>query len=183
MPFVAMVFVTVAFLLFRQRRTVNTGGARGDFAEQAQRQREAITRANRVEPIAAQPTPIVNGTCFTIWQVGFVNSTLLSAQNKQRLTQAYINRCLNVNDINQLIHDVSNGYIAQGDVTSHAFLREQHLSSVILTLMVLEGRIETITINDREERALRMAIPARKGDILNLRDLEQGMEQLNRLAT
>lgn len=154
-----------------------------DVIEQAQRQREEITRANRVEPIAAQPTPIVNSICFTIRQVEFVNSTLLSVRNKQRLTESYINRCLNVNDINQLIHDVSNWYITQGYVTSRAFLREQDLSSGILTLMVLEGRIETITINDREERALRMVIPARKGDILNLRDLEQGMEQLNRLAT
>lgn len=152
--------------------------------EQAQRQREEILQLNPTQQLRAEKAPAQEGgPCFPIHQVVFINGTLLSDANKHDLTRNAINRCLNVNDINQLIHDVSNWYIAQGYITSRAFLQEQDLSTGILHIILLEGRIESITVNGQDERALMMAIPARKGDILNLRDLEQGMEQLNRLST
>lgn len=53
----------------------------------------------------------------------------------------------------------------------------------MLTVSVSEGRIESITQNGEQTPALKMAFPGLVGDVLNLRDIEQGMEQLNRLPS
>ncbi|MEW7000586.1 hypothetical protein M5585_10205 [Serratia ureilytica] len=53
----------------------------------------------------------------------------------------------------------------------------------MLTVSASEGRIESITQNGEQTLALKMAFPGLVGDVLNLRDIEQGMEQLNRLPS
>ncbi|MCU4029248.1 POTRA domain-containing protein, partial [Enterobacter roggenkampii] len=62
-----------------------------------------------------------------------------------------------------------------------AFLTEQDLSGGQLNIVVLEGRLEAIRLEGETPRMLKMAFPGRVGGILNLRDIEQGMEQINRL--
>ncbi|MDE8756047.1 POTRA domain-containing protein [Pectobacterium polaris] len=64
--------------------------------------------------------------------INYHNSSLLHEKDKNRLNKDYINRCLNVNDINQLIHDVSNWYIERDYITSRAFIAEQDLSGGVL---------------------------------------------------
>ncbi|WP_394852393.1 POTRA domain-containing protein, partial [Klebsiella variicola] len=44
----------------------------------------------------------------------------------------------------------------------------------------LEGKLEKITMEGAAKRELTMAFPGLEGHILNLRDIEQGMEQINR---
>lgn len=48
---------------------------------------------------------------------------------------------------------------------------------------MLEGRLEDIRLQGASSRQLKMAFPTGAGRILNLRDIEQGMEQINRLRT
>ncbi|MDV0916573.1 POTRA domain-containing protein, partial [Enterobacter asburiae] len=70
-----------------------------------------------------------------------------------------------------------------GYITSRAFLTEQDLSGGQLNIVVLEGRLEAIRLEGETPRMLKMAFPGRVGGILNLRDIEQGMEQINRLRS
>ncbi|HDX3908406.1 TPA: ShlB/FhaC/HecB family hemolysin secretion/activation protein, partial [Enterobacter asburiae] len=76
---------------------------------------------------------------------------------------------------------ISDWYISRGYITSRAFLTEQDLSGGQLNIVVLEGRLEAIRLEGETPRMLKMAFPGRTGGILNLRDIEQGMEQINRL--
>ncbi len=46
-----------------------------------------------------------------------------------------------------------------------------------------EGRVETVTLDGHQEKALKMAFPQAEGQVLNLRDIEQGLEQLNRMSS
>jgi hemolysin activation/secretion protein len=83
-------------------------------------------------------------------------------------------------------------------VTSHAYLGEQNLASGELRVTIVAGRIEAITVNGAElapnhadggpyngglltDAGTLWAFPAGVGDILNLSDLEQGVDQINRL--
>ncbi|MEI7087202.1 POTRA domain-containing protein [Pectobacterium versatile] len=45
---------------------------------------------------------------------------MLHEKDKNKLSKRHVNRCLNVNNINQLIHDVGNWYIERGYITSLA---------------------------------------------------------------
>lgn len=60
-------------------------------------------------------------------------------------------------------------------------MTEQDLSHGELTLEILEGRLEKIELDGQTPAMLRTVFPGAEGHILNLRDIEQGMEQINRL--
>ncbi len=49
--------------------------------------------------------------------------------------------------------------------------------------MVLEGKLRYIRLDGDSPRMLKMVFPGLEGKVLNLRDIEQGMEQINRLRS
>lgn len=51
----------------------------------------------------------------------------------------------------------------------------------VLHIAVLEGKLQQIRLEGVPSRTLLMTFPGMEGKILNLRDIEQGMEQLNRV--
>ena len=55
----------------------------------------------------------------------------------------------------------------------------------MLHITVMEGRLQQIRAEgaDLPARTLKMVFPGMEGKVLNLRDIEQGMEQINRLRT
>lgn len=154
-----------------------------EVIEQSRQQREALQQLNNIVQAPLKADNALQGPCFTLREIRFNHSTLLGQRDQTALTAGYLNRCNNLQQINQLMHDVSNWYIQRGYITSRAFLSEQDLSGGVLQLEILEGRLEKITINNQTERMTRTAFPAREGEILNLRDIEQGMEQMNRMPS
>lgn len=112
----------------------------------------------------------------------------ISHKDQQKIISPYQSRCLNIKEIENIRNEITNAYIKQGYITSLAYLPEQDLIHQYLNIQVIEGRIESIKINTHKskkisQRLVSMAFPNLVGKILNLRDLEQGLEQLNRLAT
>lgn len=150
--------------------------------QQDQQQRDALTQAHQVELQQSVPVP-AHGPCFDIRQITLQQATLITPDKRAKLVAPYINQCLSLARINQLGRVISEWYVQHGYITSRAFLTEQNLSHGILTITVLEGRLEEIRLQGARSRQLKMAFPTGAGRILNLRDIEQGMEQINRLRT
>ena len=74
--------------------------------------------------------------------------------------------------------------VERGYVTSRVYLPEQNLKQGRLRLAVVPGRIHQIRLKDGPgDRGLASAFPLGAGDILNVRALEQGLEQLGRVPT
>ncbi|OIX90650.1 ShlB/FhaC/HecB family hemolysin secretion/activation protein [Pantoea sp. Ae16] len=148
--------------------------------QQDQHQRDTLW--NAVSPQAA-PAGDVNTSspCFPIRHIVLRHASLLSPGQQHALTAPYTHRCLNLTHINALVHAISDWYMQRGYITSRAFLTEQDLSSGELVIPVLEGKLEEIHLDGQHPRALLMAFPGLEGKILNLRDIEQGMEQINRV--
>ncbi|MCL2892096.1 ShlB/FhaC/HecB family hemolysin secretion/activation protein [Brenneria tiliae] len=154
-----------------------------EVIEQAKQQRESLLQLNQTPARKTSYDDIGSENCFPINEVQYRHASLLQAKDKKTLNENYINRCINVNKINQLIHDVSNWYIERGYITSRAFISEQDLSDGVLRIDIMEGRLEYIRINNQSARMLSQVFPGLEGEILNLRDIEQGMEQINRMPT
>ncbi|MEB7537279.1 ShlB/FhaC/HecB family hemolysin secretion/activation protein [Pantoea anthophila] len=150
--------------------------------QQDQQQRDALTQSHQVA--LPQSTPAqVGGPCFDIRQIILQQATLITPAQQAKLVAPYINQCLTLERINQLVRAISDWYVQRGYITSRAFLTEQNLSRGVLTITVLEGRLEEIRLQGAPSHQLKMAFPGLAGRILNLRDIEQGMEQINRLRT
>ncbi|GLS24775.1 peptide transporter [Marinibactrum halimedae] len=122
--------------------------------------------------------------CVQVNTVKVTGVTKFSTKTIENLTQPYHQRCINLNHVNQLVTDLSNLYLNAGFVTSRAYINPQHLSTGVLEIVVLEGFIEAIeSVHETlSETQLSLAFPTTKQKLLNLRDLEQGLENLNRLG-
>ncbi|WP_425438028.1 ShlB/FhaC/HecB family hemolysin secretion/activation protein [Mixta gaviniae] len=149
--------------------------------EQNQQQRDELQRSVDTR-LPASPTPAgEQGGCVTVTHITIDQATLLSERDKQRLSAPYSGRCLGIAQINQITRDISQWYISRGYITSRAFITEQSLADGQLHIIVLEGKLQAIHLQGASARQLRMAFPGLIGRVLNLRDIEQGMEQINRL--
>lgn len=148
--------------------------------QQNQDQRDALWHAATPESRPV-PQPNQNGPCFTVRHILIKNSTLISEKQKRTFIRPYINRCLNLTEINALVHAISDWYMQRGYITSRAFLTEQDLTQGELVIPVLEGRLDSIRLDGAHARILQTTFPGMEGGILNLRDIEQGMEQINRV--
>lgn len=150
--------------------------------EQNQRQRDELERSTPLSrPTTPAAPPAAEGPCFTISRIEISGNTKLSQRDADKLTAPWLNQCLDMTRLRQLTSAVSDWYISRGYITSRAFLTEQDLSFGVLHLMVLEGRLQQIRLEGVPQRTLAMTFPGLEGHVLNLRDIEQGMEQLNRV--
>lgn len=124
--------------------------------------------------------------CFPIQDIELKGADSLSAADRARLLKPYIGQCLGVAQLNQLLKAITDHYIDNGRVTSRAYLPQQDLSSGHLQVLVVDGKLEALkgaqgsTVTDRE---LAMAFPGMVGEALNLREVEQLVDQLSRLPS
>ncbi|UXO70384.1 ShlB/FhaC/HecB family hemolysin secretion/activation protein [Pantoea dispersa] len=150
--------------------------------QQDQQQRDALWNAAASQATASEESG-ASGPCFPVHHISLRNASLLPQSEQQNITATYINRCLNLTEINSLVHAISDWYMQRGYITSRAFLTEQDLSTGELVIPVLEGKLDEIRLDGQHPRSLAMAFPGLEGKVLNLRDIEQGMEQINRVQT
>ncbi|WP_349745551.1 ShlB/FhaC/HecB family hemolysin secretion/activation protein [Pseudomonas frederiksbergensis] len=133
-----------------------------------------------------QPTAPADARCFPIKDIELKGADSLSDSDKDRLLKPYIGQCLGVTQLNELLKVITNHYIEKGLVTSRAYLPQQDLSGGHLQVLVVEGRLEGLKGAEGSglsERELAMSFPGKPGELLNLRDIEQMVDQLNRLPS
>ena len=94
-------------------------------------------------------------------------------------------RCLGSQGINIVMARIQNAIVARGFVTTRVLAEPQDLRSGRLVLTVIPGRIHSIRFADGSDALANAwnAMPAQAGDLLNLRDIEQALENLKRVPT
>ncbi|MFP1848925.1 ShlB/FhaC/HecB family hemolysin secretion/activation protein [Lonsdalea quercina] len=137
-------------------------------------------------PDAALPGyPTEENPCFTLHYLALQGEA--SEQFQWALASAADanGRCLGAQGITLAINKVQNAILAKGYVTTRVMAQEQDLTQGILTLTLQPGRISDIRFGQPTSWRGRLwnAIPASRGDILNLRDVEQGLENLKRVSS
>ncbi len=118
---------------------------------------------------------------FDISSINFEGDTLLSWLELRRLKKGYLHKSLTINDINALVKSVTDLYIKKGYVLTRVYLVPQSLKEGALGLKVVEGRLEKIVFEGPFFQRF-LAFPFMTGDVFNLKDVEQGLEQINRLS-
>jgi hemolysin activation/secretion protein len=132
------------------------------------------------------PATPADSRCFPIRDITLKGADSLPAADRERLLKPYVGQCLGVSQLNELLKAITDYYIDKGRVTSRAYLPQQDLSSGHLQVLVVEGKLEGLkgaqgsSVTDRE---LAMAFPGKVGAALNLREVEQLVDQLNRLPS
>ncbi|MBI5926569.1 MAG: ShlB/FhaC/HecB family hemolysin secretion/activation protein [Aquabacterium sp.] len=125
------------------------------------------------------------GKCRDIGEIVIHGAPRLPSSVREQIDKQFAGHCLGVTEIEQILGEITKDYVLRGYVTTRAYLPAQDLSKGKLEITVVEGTIEKLRIEDKGSRSFAPGntIPAKPGDVLNLRDLEQGIDQINRLAS
>ena len=177
------------------------------FVEQQRQQereralREQNERTVDQRPQAAPPAPVARipeseAPCFRIDRVLLVGEQAelfqwaVSDLSGPEGNDSPLGRCLGTAGVNVVLARAQQAAIARGFVTTRVLAAPQDLSTGTLTLSLVPGRIAAIRLTPDSSPTLLgsgallgSAIPARPGDLLNLRDIEQGLENLKRAPT
>lgn len=174
------------------------------FNQEQQRQQALQRRLQpNVNVRAAQPTtqnpnqtlPIDETPCFAIQEVSLVGNSARRFQfvldNALRWAHFHSGMCLGGQSVNLIMTLAQNQVIEHGYTTTRIVAKTQDLSTGKLELTVIPGRIHAIdydATNKAQTHVGRITVwrnqlATRAGDILNLRDLEQTLENLKRNPT
>ncbi|KWU52446.1 ShlB/FhaC/HecB family hemolysin secretion/activation protein [Pseudomonas palleroniana] len=154
--------------------------------EEQQRRLEDLKELPGKSATPTTPTGPADTRCFPIKAIELSGAEALSEGERNRLIKPYIDQCLGVPQLNEVLKVITDRYLAKGLVTSRAYLPQQDLSSGHLKIQVVEGKLESLKgaegsgITDRQ---LAMSFPGKQGELLNLREIEQMVDQLNRLPS
>lgn len=153
--------------------------------EQLEKQEDIHLQA----PINEQADLILAETpCFVIENIKLVGTgaKLANSALKQTLKNpdSVVNRCLGVKGINLVINRLQNNLIAQGYITTRAYVGQQDLTQGTLTITIIKGEVNNVYLtNESSYTALWNSVSNLKQQPLNLRDLEQALENLKRVPT
>ncbi len=124
--------------------------------------------------------------CFPIKHV------VLSGEEKlprwlpiQHLGKEAEGQCLGAQGINLLMSTLQNRLVDHGYITTRVLAPSQDLNSGVLTLVLVPGYVRHVKLTADSDRYIQLysAFPPREGALLDLRDIEQGLENLQRLPT
>lgn len=125
--------------------------------------------------------------CFHIDEITFSKNSLVPREREIGFTKPYLNKCLNSEQISELAQDVTDYLVVQGYVTSKAEIPTQSLYSGTLKVNVIESHLENILFNDEKFSDKTQKFTAfgfyPTKEILNIRPLEIGIDQINRLSS
>jgi hemolysin activation/secretion protein len=94
----------------------------------------------------------------------------------------YEGQCVGKEGLDLLTKGLQGVILSRGYITTRVLLPTQDLSKGTLKFALIPGVIRNLKFADAETRGtLKSAFPARDGDVLQLRDLEQGLEQMKRV--
>lgn len=139
-------------------------------------------KKNQISAIIPNEKP-----CFIINEILLIGEG--SDKFKQYLKKASKNvnfkkgSCLGKNSINTIYSAFYNEILKAGLITTTINLPSQNLKSKTLKFEIIPGKIDEISLNDKNSTKNRASIFTsfginKKGDILNLRDIEQALEVL-----
>lgn len=96
-----------------------------------------------------------------------------------------IGRCLGAQGIAVVMQRVQQAILMRGFVTTRVLAEPQDLRTGTLSLSLVPGRVRQLQLaaGSHPRARLTNAMPVDEGDLLNLRALEQGLENLKRLPT
>ncbi|WP_254473163.1 ShlB/FhaC/HecB family hemolysin secretion/activation protein [Bartonella sp. B1098] len=127
-----------------------------------------------------------SGYCFAIHDIIVDGVYHIKKRAIAAVTEPYVGRCIGLVDIQLLIKRLTKIYLDQGYVTARFYIPDQDIkSSKTLKLAVIEGKLSEIYYNglpaSPHNHVVWSAFPGLEGHILNMRDIEQGLDQINRL--
>ena len=124
------------------------------------------------------------GTTFQINEIAIDGDTVLGDRIRQQVVAPFLGLELGQRRIDLLLRRLTAAYLDRGYPTTRAYLAPQNLASGRLVISVVPGTVERIEVDGAPVKGLASsAFPSGTGEALRLSDLEQAVDQINRLRS
>ncbi|MEX3691905.1 ShlB/FhaC/HecB family hemolysin secretion/activation protein [Paraburkholderia sp. BR14263] len=188
--------------------TAAAARANAEQQQQIQQQRDAQQRAATVAaPVVRSAAPEagtwpvlpVETPCFRIDSFDVEVPDTLPEMNRLKGASAlpmdrfaflhdwlrhYQGQCIGKQGLDVLTKGLQGLILSRGYITTRVLMPTQDLSKGTLKFALVPGVIRHLKFADASTRGtLKTAFPVRDGDVLQLRDLEQGLEQMKRVSS
>jgi hemolysin activation/secretion protein len=127
----------------------------------------------KIEPCAPIKGATITG--LTLYKLGIFSADV----------SALTGSCTTSADIDAVLRKITNLYVRDGYITSRALSSRTGDDGEILKIIIVEGKLAKVSspgLMKYGRTALSLTFPARANGLLNLRDIEQGVDQLARLG-
>lgn len=155
-------------------------------ADLIEEQRRRISELQEPANQTVSETPAINPdeSCTQITHIELIGASILSAKEQRDLVKPFERACLGETQLKGLLEHIAQYYADRGYISSGAYLPEQEANSSVLTVQVVEGRLQSLIGNGlATDRELAMTSPIGTGDLINQADLQQLIDQLARLPS
>jgi hemolysin activation/secretion protein len=137
--------------------------------------------------------PVDESPCLVIQRIALVGdmsarfTDLIDSANRAAdgSHDAISGRCIGATGIGIAVRRMQNELVRRGYVTTRVLTGPQDLTQGVLTVTLIPGRIRAIRLAEGTSTRATMwnAIPVQPGDLLNLRAIEQALENLKRVPS
>jgi hemolysin activation/secretion protein len=183
----------------------NESGRQLRFLEQRQQLREEQlrespdVRLDLPQVPSLEQIPLNESPCFIIHSVSLAEvdgseppspftqalKETLNTRINPESPKGLLGHCYGAQGINVIMRRLQNNIIKRGYVTTRIVAGPQELKTGVLKLTVISGRIGNINIRSPKgsRPPLKGLLPFKRGELLNLRHIEQALENLKRLPS
>ena len=127
-------------------------------------------------PIAAP------STVFTIDKFLFTGNSAIPSVELEKLAKEVLHHPVKMEDVQAFVSEVKRFYRSKGYIASYAYVPPQVLEKNTMTIAVVEGRLEDMTVsgNNRvSEKILRAQFSAKPGEVISYENFSGDLERLN----
>lgn len=141
-----------------------------------------------VETTGTGRLPAAETPCFVIERIELIddNGYFSWARSAADLPDdPATGRCLGSQGINRVMARIQNAIVERGYVTTRVLAEAQDLTAGVLTLRIVPGYLRAVRFAEGSTARANAwnVFPVRSGQLLNLRDLEQALENFKRLPS
>lgn len=133
------------------------------------------------EPAAAQPGP--EAVRFMVREIRFTRSEILGADELEAVARDFRGRELSLADLRQLAARINELYRSKGVVTAQAIVPPQDVTTGVVTIRLVEGRLGAIRIKGNDstnEGYVAGRLGLQPDDLMDLARLEAALVRFNR---
>lgn len=137
------------------------------------------------EETSSKEQDSIDNPCITAKKITLSGYSVFSNQRLQRLISPFLGQCLTNQTLETMLRHIDHLYADHGYILSRAFIHQTPaMYEGEFHIFIQEGHVDRIDFGENtpaEKRQIRMAFPNVKEKIFNLRQMEQGRDQMNRL--
>ncbi|MGY3804335.1 ShlB/FhaC/HecB family hemolysin secretion/activation protein [Pigmentibacter ruber] len=160
-----------------------------EYSEKIQKKEDVLIPEKELDLSREIP---IEDNCFTINKIQFLGEYLEYFPWLDDEVKFILNKCVGLNGLQKVLNILNSELIQEGYVTSRVSISEQNISLGKIQFLVHVGKISEIKmikknslekIEDENWGTWKNAFPIKVGDVLNIRNLEQGIEQMRKLPS